>query len=145
MVWREGMDRWAQLGTTPEFSAIPAAAMAHPSAIQQAPVQYQGPTASAKRRYGFAVSSLVCSLVGLLFCGAGADTPSRGFEGDVAANGVGIGVILGLLGVIFGGVAISRANQNPQVYGGKGMAVAGLVIGIVATVLGVFWLMRVFG
>lgn len=47
--------------------------------------------------------------------------------------------------IIFGGVAISKVNQDPQAYGRKGMAVAGLIIGIVDMVLGVFCMIWVFG
>jgi len=124
MVWREGMDRWIQLGATPEYCAMPAAPMAQPPAVQQWPAQHQGYLmARERKRSGLAVASLVCSLVGVLL----------------------FGVVLGLLGIIFGGVAISKVKQNPQAYAGKGMAVAGLIIGIVDMVLGVFWIMWVFG
>lgn len=38
--------------------------------------------------------------------------------------------ILGILAVIFGGIGISKANQGAS---GKGLAIAGLVLGIVGT------------
>lgn len=49
-----------------------------------------------------------------------------------------LGIPLGILGIIFGFLGISRANRM----GGdrKGMAVAGLVLGIIGVVAGVLWL-----
>ena len=119
MVWREGMERWAQLGTTPEFRSMPMAATSQPTAAQH----YGDLTGSGKKRSGLAVASLVCSLVGVLL----------------------VGVVLGPLGIILGGVAISNVNQNPRGYGGKGMALAGLIIGIVDTFLGILSLIWLFG
>jgi hypothetical protein len=58
------------------------------------------------RSNGLAVAALVCGIVGLL-C---------------------FGFILGPLAIIFGGVGMSRANQGAD---HKGLAVAGLVLGIV--------------
>ncbi|MYW02720.1 DUF4190 domain-containing protein [Streptomyces sp. SID3343] len=58
------------------------------------------------RGNGLAVAALVCGIVGLL-C---------------------FGFILGPLAIIFGGVGISKANQGAD---HKGLAIAGLVLGIV--------------
>jgi uncharacterized protein DUF4190 len=58
------------------------------------------------RGNGLAVAALVCGIVGLL-C---------------------LGFILGPLAIIFGGVGISKANQGAD---HKGLAIAGLVLGIV--------------
>jgi hypothetical protein len=50
-----------------------------------------------------------------------------------------LGFLLGLLGAIFGGVGISKANKGEA--NNKGMAVAGLVCGILAMAIWVvFWL-----
>ena len=43
------------------------------------------------------------------------------------------------LGIIFGGVAISQINKNPN-EDGKGLAIAGLVIGILGTLIGFIFL-----
>ena len=68
---------------------------------------------------GFAVASLVCSLVGLLL----------------------FGIILGTLGIIFGGCAKGkmRASGNSD---GSGMATAGIVIGVIEVVA---WLFLIVG
>ena len=59
---------------------------------------------------GFAVAGFVCGLVGLL---AG-------------------GIILGALGIIFSAVALKRIREFRGGSRGKGLAIAGLVLGIVA-------------
>jgi Na+/proline symporter len=40
----------------------------------------------------------------------------------------------GILGVVFGGIGWPRANREPE-RGGKGLAIAGLVLGILAMTL----------
>ena len=72
---------------------------------------------------GFAIASLVCSLVGL--CVAG--------------------MILGILGIIFGAISIKRINERPYELKGKGMAIAGLIIGIFAFVAAIFILILFMG
>ncbi|HLH45971.1 MAG TPA: DUF4190 domain-containing protein [Acidimicrobiales bacterium] len=59
---------------------------------------------------GFAIASLVLSIVGFFF----------------------LSIILGPLGVIFGGIGLRRANAGAS---GRGMAIAGIVIGIVDIIL----------
>ena len=39
------------------------------------------------------------------------------------------------LGIIFGGIGLSKIKKNPEKYKGKGMAVTGLVTGIIAVVI----------
>ena len=54
-----------------------------------------------------------------------------------------LGWILGLLGVIFGGVGIGKANRVGK---GKGAAIAGLICGALAIVIGILifvWAMHV--
>ena len=49
-----------------------------------------------------------------------------------------LGFIFGLpaaLAVIFGGIALSETGKNPNI-GGRGMAVAGLILGIIVLVGG---------
>ena len=46
-------------------------------------------------------------------------------------------LVLGILGIALGAIAIKKANQG--IAGGKGMAIAGLVCGIVGTVWGVIY------
>ena len=60
---------------------------------------------------GMAIASLVCSLLGLL-CGIGS-----------------------ILGLIFGFMALGQINKTGQ--GGRGMAMAGIVIGAISLVLSI--------
>ncbi len=87
--------------------------------ISLAPTPAMTGPISPPLKKGFAITSLVCSLVGVLAC---------------------MGIILGPLAIIFGGLALRNANRQPQVYGGKGLATAGLIVGIVVTLTGFVWL-----
>ena len=51
-------------------------------------------------------------------------------------------IVPSILAVIFGGIAVSKANQNPAV-GGRGRAIAGLVLGLIS--LGLFVLVLAIG
>jgi len=73
---------------------------------------YGGYGPPPNRSNGIAVAALVCGIVGLL-C----------FQ-----------FILGPLAIVFGGIGLSKANQGAENYG---LAVAGLVLGIIATVIAV--------
>jgi len=42
---------------------------------------------------------------------------------------------MGIIGIVFAAIAKSKIKKDPENYGGKGMAAAGLVCGIIATVL----------
>jgi hypothetical protein len=67
---------------------------------------------SPPRRQGMAITGFVFSLLGmLLLCGP-----------------------FGLVGLILCGIAMSRASSQPQAYGGKGLAIAGLTMGILSLV-----------
>ncbi len=69
------------------------------------PPQY-APPPPTKRTNGFAITALVLGLIGLLI----------------------LGPLMGILAIIFGAVGMGFANKNGGV--GKGLAVAGLVLGI---------------
>jgi hypothetical protein len=59
---------------------------------------------------GLAIAALVCGIVGFFL----------------------LGIVLGPLGIIFGGLGLRRANAGAR---GRGMALAGLIVGIIDTVL----------
>jgi hypothetical protein len=73
------------------------------------PPSYGYPQPPPQPSNGLAIASLVCGIVGLLF----------------------FGIILGPLAVIFGAIGLSRANRGAS---GKGLATAGLIMGVIATV-----------
>lgn len=65
-----------------------------------------------------------------------------GIIGIVTFWAVGIGVVLGILAVIFGGVGMSRSNALPERFQ-RGRAKAGIITGVAAIVLGVAFLVVV--
>lgn len=74
---------------------------------------YRQPTASTN---GMAIGSLVCSIAGLVTCGLGS-----------------------LLGVIFGHIGLSQIKQSGGAQPGRGLAIAGLVIGYLVVVIWVIF------
>lgn len=70
--------------------------------------------------------------------------PTQMAPGAVAALVCGIiGIVIYCTGLILGIIAITQAKKardhiamNPQLYGGGGMATAGMVLGIIATIIG---------
>jgi Domain of unknown function (DUF4190) len=71
--------------------------------------------APAQRRQGFAVASLVLGIVGLFTLGI-----------------LGIGA---LLGIVFGVMALVKANNEPAEYGGKGKAIAGIALSLLSVLV----------
>jgi Domain of unknown function (DUF4190) len=67
-------------------------------------------TMTRTRTNGLAIASLICSIIGFFV----------------------MQIILGPLGIIFGAIALGRANRGA---GGRGMAMAGLIIGVVDVLL----------
>lgn len=109
-----------------------------------------------KRQIGLGVASLVFGILGLfdlyftlIFATSGPQLLQQYLDaglltGDILAMGdvtylaatcalfYGfIGMVFGTLGTIFGGVAISRFQKNPQLYRGKGTYIAGLILSVV--------------
>ena len=104
LVWREGMSDWMPLQNVPDFG------------IQQpAPYlpQYGGPPGyypgAPVPNSGLAIASMVCGIAGYLTCY---------FVG-----------ILGIPAVICGHMALNRINSSPVPVAGRGMAIAGLILG----------------
>lgn len=104
LVWREGMSDWMPLQNVPDFG------------IQQpAPYlpSYGGPPGyypgAPVPNSGLAIASMVCGIAGYLTCY---------FVG-----------ILGIPAVICGHMALNRINSSPVPVAGRGMAIAGLILG----------------
>ncbi len=51
-----------------------------------------------------------------------------------------MGPLTGIPAAIVGGLAMKKIKDEPTVYGGNGMALAGLILGIIATLAGIIWL-----
>ncbi len=128
LVWNEGMKEWAPLGSLPEFTAAepPAApafspppatptSAAPPVAGPMPPVSQGAFTQSAPPpagTNGLAITSLVLGIFSPICCGC----------------------ITGVPAVICGHIALSQISQN-QNLGGKGLAIAGLVLGYLSLAL----------
>ncbi len=73
-----------------------------------------------------AVSSLVCGIISVVLCWVPIG-----------------GLVLGIIAIVASGKARAAVNSNPDAYEGGGMAVGGLVCGIVGTVssalYNIFW------
>jgi hypothetical protein len=107
-------------GQPPAPPAYPAAPPAYPA---QPGYTYGTYYPQAPRTDGLAIAALVCGIAALpltLFCG--------------------IGIVPGVLGVVFGLITIGRVNRSGGTVTGKGMALAGAICGGVAVLLGAaYW------
>jgi uncharacterized protein DUF4190/uncharacterized protein DUF4339 len=103
----QGATEWKPLGSLPEFSILFSAPAAAPPSFSPAVTQ-------GLRTNGFAMAGLVIGLVSCffgLFCCC-------------------CGPMIGIVGIIFSLIGLSQINSQPDVYSGKGLAIAGLVLSI---------------
>jgi hypothetical protein len=103
----EGAATWQPLASFPEFAAALASVSAIPARL---PTQWASSSSGATN--GMAIASLVMGGLSLPCCGCG---------------------LFGLLAVVFGAVALSQLNRQPQ-QSGKPLAVAGIVLGALGLV-----------
>ncbi len=73
-----------------------------------------------KKTNGLAVTSFVCSMVGIVI----------------------FGLIMGILAICFGAVGLSRSKYFPE-ESGKGFAVTGIVVGIIEVIIMIFYIVTV--
>ena len=114
LVWRDGMKDWQPLQAVPELrsdAVTPYQSAAAPGMYYPA---YQIPVAPTS---GLAIASMVCGIVGIITCY---------FAG-----------LLGLPAVICGHLAMSQINGSSLPMSGRGMAIAGLVLGYLGIVMSV--------
>ena len=81
-------------------------------------------TAVTEKKTGLAIAALVLSIIGIFSYG-----------------------ILSIIAIIFGHISKSKINAQPNIYGGGGMATAGLILGYLTigfVLLAVFGLMSIF-
>lgn len=95
------------------------------------PVAYATPPTYVQRtskQVGMAVASMVLGILAILI-------------GWIPVVGWFLGSIMALLAIVLGAIAMGNANKRPAEFGGKGMAVTGLVLGIITIALGLlFWI-----
>jgi hypothetical protein len=117
LVWNETMAGWRPAGEALPglFGGVPARAQLSP-AVTGYP--HQGPVAAEPPASGLSVASLVCGILSLTLCA----------------------VIAGIPAVICGHMALGQIKRAPALFGGRGLAIAGLVTGYVSIALGVIYL-----
>jgi hypothetical protein len=103
LVWRDGMPAWQPLQNVPEFNGQ--MVMPYPPPAYGGMPGYYPPA----RNSGLAIASMVCGIAGYLTCY---------FVG-----------VLGLPAVICGHMALSQINNSHEPVAGRGMAIAGLILG----------------
>jgi hypothetical protein len=74
---------------------------------------FQPPPAATGQDQTLAIVSLVCGILGILCCG----------------------ILTGIPAIITGFMAKNNADSNPEQYGGRGMALAGMILGGISVVL----------
>ena len=104
-VWVEGAPEWKPLGSLPEFSLLLAAK------TPVSPASFPAGTTSYPST-AFATTSLILGIISLPigFCCCCYGLPFN------------------VLGLIFSIIALRQIRDNPERHGGKGMAIAGLVL-----------------
>lgn len=123
MAWYEGAAGWAALSTVPGVvaatpGATPPAAPLTPATTTAAPAPLVAPRKSEQ----LAVLSLIFSILGLFgFC-------------------CGFFMTAAIAGIVCGHVALSRIKANPELEG-RGLALAGVVIGYVAVAGWLAWIL----
>jgi hypothetical protein len=90
----------------------------------------------------------VCTVGSQVFVGVKGITmtyqDNQNFIAPVKTNGMAIaGFVLSFfvspLGIIFSAIGLNQIGKDPR-QGGKGLAIAGLILGILGTVFWVFWM-----
>ena len=113
-----GETNWKTLADLAEFST---AADTRPPVLQPIqPLPSPSTPGYSQRTNGFAVTGLILGIfsVVLAFCCCG-------------------GFPFNLLGLIFSGIGLAQTNRRPEVYTGKGAAIAGLIISGLSLLLGI--------
>jgi TM2 domain-containing membrane protein YozV len=121
LAWYEGAAGWAALSTMPGVSATPASATppVSPTVVGTAPTAVVPPPRKSEQ---LAVVSLIFSILGLCgFC-------------------CGFFMTAAIAGIICGHIALSRIKANPELEG-RGLAMAGLIIGYVAVAGWLTWIL----
>lgn len=132
MVWHEGMPDWRPLSAVDELQVaqpaqpaaagtsppVPPAVGASPYATPAAPADYAVPPPTS----GLAIASFVCGLIGVVTCT----------------------LITGIPAVICGHMALKAMRDLSKPVGGRGFAVAGLIMGYVSLLLIVGFMVLMF-
>jgi hypothetical protein len=113
LVWRDGMREWLPLQSVPELQGNTVNPYVAPGPGAYVPGYYP-PVAPTS---GLAIASMVCGIISMILC---------------VYHG-----LLGLPAVICGHLALSQINSSPLPMAGRGMAIAGVVMGYLGIALSV--------
>lgn len=116
LVWRDGMGDWTVASTVAELApALPAVASDGSAPLYTPPtaVVAYPPVANARPTSGLAITSLIFGILGLTSCF----------------------LVPGIVAVICGHIAMGRTDPLTGDLGGRGLAVAGLVLGYICVAL----------
>jgi hypothetical protein len=89
-----------------------------------------GPMMGMPPSSGLAIAALICGIAGVVLNGL-----------CCAA----LGIPLAIAAAVMGGIQMSKCNAQPDQYGGKGMAMGGLICGIVGLLIGLAMIFLGFG
>lgn len=119
LVWSDGMPDWVPASTLGQSVAAPVMPYASPvSQIQGAP-QLLG----LRRTNGMAIAAMILGIVGII--------------------SFGMLIIPQILAVIFGHIALGQCNREPDL-DGRGMAIAGLIMGYIFVGIFLFFFLMIF-
>lgn len=115
LIWREGMADWLPVSQVPEFSSSTNLAESADGSPYSAPQSNPGaaPYTGTTPTDGLAITSLVCGILGITMCG----------------------IVTGIVAVICGHMSLKKINTSPTPFAGKGMAIAGLVMGYLSILI----------
>ena len=132
LVWNETMTEWTPIGKVDAFAvpapelpaAAPPAPVDSPPTLSAAPPLAAAPGACSphlgaapQKTDGLAITSLVLGILSMIFCG--------------------VGIVTAIPAVICGHIAMGRMKKDPNLQG-KGLAMAGLIMGYLGIVVSVF-------
>ena len=107
----EGATEWKPLGALPDFAS---------HFMPPVPPTIRPPSYSVRKTNSYATAGLNFGLLAFLCC---------------------CKVLFGTLGIIFSLIGLSQINQQPQLYEGRGIAIAGLVLSILSILLALIFIM----
>ena len=81
---------------------------------------FQPPGAAQGEKKGLAIAAMICGILSIPCCW--------------------LAIILGPAGAIMGFIAKNKADADPMHFGGRGMALAGIITGIIGTLIAILWI-----
>jgi hypothetical protein len=117
-VFADGAKDWTFAGLLPEFANCFTSEI--PPAI--AP-QIISPPTPPRKTNGFAIAGLICGILSVTLCFCCGGIPFN------------------ILGLIFSIIALLQIIENPQLHGGRGLAIAGIILSAVSLLILLFSMM----